>query len=392
MSLKAVFKEEAPVKADLGEIVTGLAATVSVGTVTEGETASVVNSGTAQNAKLDFVIPKGTQGIQGPQGPAGPQGIQGIEGPQGPKGDPGGVTTFNGRTGSVMPEKGDYTAAQIGAYTKEEVSSLLLEKPNPNLLDNWYFGNPVNQRNIASDTIWGSYQYGLDRWKCFNTPSIAWSSNGYITMKSGQQNCLIDQFLEGTLLSGMVCTLSALTDRKLHTVTGTVPFNTSTGEFSNISVTTNGGKTTVRFWKSAESRYPDEHVIAVKLELGDEQTLAHQDASGNWVLNEIPDYGEQLRRCQRYYWQGPTGAYGYVNGTTAKLYFPTPVTMRTNPVITEILKGSIAYAGGATAGFTSLASATVSGNVLIVDTTLPSSTNLSPCSLVDCSYGFSADL
>lgn len=155
----------------------------------------------------------------------------------------------------------------------------------------------MNQRNIASDTIWGSYQYGLDRWKCFNTPSIAWSSNGYITMKSGQQNCLIDQFLEGTLLSGMVCTLSALTDRKLHTVTGTVPFNTSTGEFSNISVTTNGGKTTVRFWKSAESRYPDEHVIAVKLELGDEQTLAHQDSSGNWILNEIPDFGEQLRRC-----------------------------------------------------------------------------------------------
>lgn len=91
MSLKAVFKEEAPVKADLGEIVTGLAATVSVGTVTDGETASVVNSGTAQNAKLDFVLPRGA------------------------KGDPGGVVSFNGRTGTVMPEKGDYTADQVGA-------------------------------------------------------------------------------------------------------------------------------------------------------------------------------------------------------------------------------------------------------------------------------------
>lgn len=91
MSLKAVFKEEAPVKADLGEIVTGLAATVSVGTVTDGETASVVNSGTAQNAKLDFVLPRGA------------------------KGDPGGVVSFNNRTGIVMPEKGDYTADQVGA-------------------------------------------------------------------------------------------------------------------------------------------------------------------------------------------------------------------------------------------------------------------------------------
>ena len=41
-------------------------------------------------------------------------------------------------------------------------------------------------------------------------------------------------------------------------------------------------------------------VKAVKLELGSQQTLAHQDANGAWVLNEIPDYGEQLLKCQRY--------------------------------------------------------------------------------------------
>lgn len=38
-------------------------------------------------------------------------------------------------------------------------------------------------------------------------------------------------------------------------------------------------------------------IIAAKLELGTQQTLAHQDANGNWVLNEIPDYNEQLLRC-----------------------------------------------------------------------------------------------
>ena len=42
-------------------------------------------------------------------------------------------------------------------------------------------------------------------------------------------------------------------------------------------------------------------VIAAKLELGDTQTLAHQDENGNWVLNEVPNYQEQLTRCQRYY-------------------------------------------------------------------------------------------
>lgn len=33
-------------------------------------------------------------------------------------------------------------------------------------------------------------------------------------------------------------------------------------------------------------------IQAIKLELGDTQTLAHQDENGNWVLNEIPNYGE----------------------------------------------------------------------------------------------------
>ena len=42
-------------------------------------------------------------------------------------------------------------------------------------------------------------------------------------------------------------------------------------------------------------------IEAVKLELGNTQTLAHQDANGNWVLNEIPKYSEQLAECQRYY-------------------------------------------------------------------------------------------
>ena len=45
-------------------------------------------------------------------------------------------------------------------------------------------------------------------------------------------------------------------------------------------------------------------IQAVKLELGSEQTLAHNEGTEEnpvWVLNEIPDYGEELRKCQRYY-------------------------------------------------------------------------------------------
>lgn len=46
-------------------------------------------------------------------------------------------------------------------------------------------------------------------------------------------------------------------------------------------------------------------VRAVKLELGPVQTLAHKDASGNWVLNDPPpNKALELAKCQRYYRKG----------------------------------------------------------------------------------------
>ena len=40
----------------------------------------------------------------------------------------GGVTSFKGRTGSVTPASGDYTAEMVGAYSKEETDTLLQNK------------------------------------------------------------------------------------------------------------------------------------------------------------------------------------------------------------------------------------------------------------------------
>ena len=73
----------------------GEAGTIAVGTVSTGDPGSLVaitNTGTAQNAILNFTIPRGATGSQGPQGEQGiqgPQGEQGIQGSQGPQGDPG---------------------------------------------------------------------------------------------------------------------------------------------------------------------------------------------------------------------------------------------------------------------------------------------------------------
>lgn len=63
--------------------------------------------------------PKGEQGDPGPQGPKGDTGPAGPQGEPGPQGPPGpsaaGVSSFNGRTGAVAPQAGDYTADMVGA-------------------------------------------------------------------------------------------------------------------------------------------------------------------------------------------------------------------------------------------------------------------------------------
>lgn len=65
------------------------ASTVAIGTVITAEPdipAGVSNSGTATNAVLNFIIPRGATGPAGPQGPRGATGAAGATGPQGPAG------------------------------------------------------------------------------------------------------------------------------------------------------------------------------------------------------------------------------------------------------------------------------------------------------------------
>lgn len=57
---------------------------------------------------------------------------------RGPKGDPGsnGVASFNGRTGAVTPNSGDYTAEMVGAATPEQVNTAIQEA----ILNSWGAG------------------------------------------------------------------------------------------------------------------------------------------------------------------------------------------------------------------------------------------------------------
>ena len=77
------------------------------------------------------------------------------------------------------------------------------------------------------------------------------------------------------------------------------------------------------------------NIRAVGLELGSQQTIAHKEY-GDWVLNEIPKFGDQLAECQRYFVRiGSNSAYRIVGTGTAYgnsncgILVPLPVEMRT---------------------------------------------------------------
>lgn len=108
------------------------------------------------------------------------------------------------------------------------------------------------------------------------------------------------------------------------------------------------------------------YIKAIKLELGEQQTLAHQE-SGVWVLNEIPKFGEQLAACQRYLiplssYQCPAARLG---ANEILFFVPLPVTMRTLPTIKQNGFQVMSKSGEVQTGFTFSVSSLCSNGVII---------------------------
>lgn len=215
------------------------------------------------------------------------------------------------------------------------VSNQLGTFVRPNLLDNWGFS--VWQR--YSD---GEYNgvpdgsYVPDRW-------IITSSNGSVSTKlikstpygglsnSVGPNCRITQRLENAAqYNKMTLTLSVLKNTGLHSKTIVASnWDNSTDIFAQFS--------SAVAWLNAGETF-----IAAKLELGPTQTLAHREGD-KWVLNEVPEYGEQLRRCLRYcrvddFTDSYTvAAFGVaVSDTYWRGLLPSYSDMRTKPTIAII--------------------------------------------------------
>lgn len=220
---------------------------------------------------------------------------------------------------------------------------------NPNLLDNWYFGRPVNQRGQTEYTTAG---YTVDRWKFNNNNGdIVIDDTGIMFTAKHQYAEFEQQYEFPKNISGKQITMSILADSfsgegdfylVIQNQTEYRTFHLSVG-LNSFTIKFFDKSSVLRFFIQSqnvnETNPPKMHFLAAKLELGDTQTLAHKE-NGVWVLNEIPDFGEQLARCQRYYrrWTGadnkPLGVAVRRESKLLELVFSLNTAMRVAPSLT----------------------------------------------------------
>lgn len=161
-----------------------------------------------------------------------------------------------------------------------------------NLLLNWYFANPVNQRGV-SGTI-STSGYFIDCWRLVSG-TVTLTANG-LTL-----NGTIAQTMEFDVGADVTASVS------MHSGTATAAYNASTKIFT---ITSSGGT-----------------VKAAKLEKGTKSTIAN-DAP--------PNFAEQLALCQRYQFNNSSWfrvRVTQIHVNNVDFFVPLPVSMRINPTV-----------------------------------------------------------
>lgn len=263
----------------------------------------------------------------------------------------GAVSSVFGRAGNVTAQAGDYTAAQVGARPDSWMPAAAdvgavdgatgqgsaVRISNRNLLDNGDFRNPVNQRGQTSYTGNG---YGIDRWRVSTNNSTAAVSVGdgcidftsdasgtYINFSSTVEKVQPGNYTLSFLVDDYTKAQQIFLQGKVSQMVFTSNLLTMTFSVAETSAIAVGIQK-----KAASSTLK---IYAAKLELGSVQTLAHQE-NGVWVLNDpLPNYAEELAKCQRYYQLYTSAAQRPTNGADCR-----PVMRIANPS-----QGTIAISG-----------------------------------------------
>lgn len=247
-------------------------------------------------------------------------------------------------TGGALDTSVTNVSNQLGTFVR------------PNLLDNWYFGRPVNQRG---QTEYSNVGYTIDRWKhVFDGTSTLSIVDGAVQIKSNSETYDNFDMAFEMLPANLTFTLSFLVDNadnvsQIYVADVSSQFESANKNMFVLTFMSSSGVKNKSVGIQAKNG-ATLNILAAKLELGPTQTLAHREGD-KWVLNEVPEYGEQLRRCQRYAidLHGPTN-YGVLGSGVARrtdrasIFCPLPVSMRVTPVAT--FGGSLTLASDADAG------------------------------------------
>lgn len=338
----------------------------------------------AQREKRATLETKGRRVIKESPAPRASGGETGETGPKGDRGDPGPGVPSGGTTGQMLAKASgaDYDTrwtdapavvtpgqmeealsakqdvlrgrpGQVVGFGAEGAAQAVPGWSNPNLLDNWYFVDPINQRGRTEYSVAGAV-YTIDRWLLSQAGAKVLSviENG-ISIEPG--GVLAQKLEPGRIQDGTQITMSVMINYIVFSAG--MRWDSSAGY---TSLTTQYG---FRLACDPSNRYVqiynesgsgDDVINAVKLELGPVQTLARQDADGHWVLNDPPpNKALELAKCQRYYVNVGKSPLGLI---ASGIYFsrysvvsasiPVPVSMRTKPVIVNVESYGNVYQNG----------------------------------------------
>lgn len=216
-----------------------------------------------------------------------------------------------------------------------------------NLLDNAYFVGggtgrgvfPVNQRGKSSYT---GLVYGIDRWESLTTGGTLTIGADYITLQAAAYNFNWRQKLSRKIPIGSAVTLTVIKgDGSLVTGSGILSSSTS---FVQVDVTSGYIRAYYDYVQVTTGVGATNTIKEIWLELGTEMTCAHQE-NGTWVPNEIPDYEEELIKCQTST-ADPSDTYANKSFATQQDLTSIQATGTTNTTGAAIPAGAYFYLNG----------------------------------------------
>lgn len=268
---------------------------------------------------------------------------------------------------------------------------------NPDLLDNWYFVDPVNQRGQTEYTSKRIQQYTIDRWISSGDNTPDWGLylvSGGIKLLKGSA---FQQKQESPPADGTVLTFSAMIDGNVYSIT--FSWDSSSGyhtipQSNGFNLGWNGVIGYVQIYNANGTG--SEIVQAAKLELGSVQTLAHQNEDGEWeIIDPPPNKALELAKCQRYfYYQVGNKCSGYCSGDRAYMFIPLPSKIRVTPSVSISYSNNIVDADGGVYAVTDVldVQSNACGVSLTLRTERPSNSGMSIFSNADTQFILDANL